>query len=292
MDKLSITLLTILFLNDGSYLIWIGLLFALLTQTLPLNYKTLFNFTSLTTYCFYGFTGIIYTFLCTLSLLICGAMYWFELSMDDVKNKMKELNDDAIDGNDCDDNESTNQIEQYIDKFTQYKTKYVNMFCEKTRLNLISPWMGTIGTFYTHVSVMFDKFCQMLYGLMCRFRTLTQDMKGLKSIYNVYDTMCQYKTTVDKLKHLNSESQNKSEMQEIDPSQIHTNKLMDLCNFPDLSLDHNSLNQEMADAQAKFDKMTPDERKKEAEVMMNVMKNMFDSFDNMKSMMEEMSPPK
>lgn len=290
MDKLSIAFLTIIFLNGGSLLIWVGLMLALFTQMLPLNYKTLFNVTTFTTYCFYGFTGIIYTFLCALSLLMCGAMYWFELSIDDVKNKMKELN---VNENLSTDDDHTVQIEQYIDTFSQYKIKYVNMFCEKTGLKINSTWITSVGTLYTHVSVVFDKFCQIFYGLMCRFRTLTRNMKGLKTLYNAYDTMYQYKISIDNLKTLNVESRNKSDAlslqiqkDTLSPKTTDPLKLMDLCNFPELNIDQDSFNQDMMDAQAKFDKMSPDERKKEAEAMMNMMKNMFDSFDNMKTMMD------
>ena len=300
MDKLSIAFLTILFLNGGSFLIWIGLLLALLTNMLPLNYKTLFSVTSFTTYYFYGFSGIFYTFFCTLSLLVCGAMYWLELSVDDIKNKIKELNVNEKPSTEVDNtlspNGQLNQMEQYVDTFSQYRIKYVNMFCEKTGLD--STRIGSINSFYTYVSVMFDKFCQMFYGLMCRFRALTQNMKGFKTLYNGYDTLYQCKTNIDKLKALNIESQNKSndlsllQKTNLSPKNVDAKNLMDLCNFPELNLDQDSLNQEMADAQAKFDKMSPDEKKKEAESMMNMMKNMFDSFDNMKSMMEELTPTK
>jgi hypothetical protein len=123
-------------------------------------------------------------------------------------------------------------------------------------------------------------------------------MKGFNALYNGYDTLYQCKTNIDKLKALNIESQNKSndlsllQKTNLSPKNVDAKKLMDLCNFPELNLDQDGLNQEMADAQAKFDKMTPDEKKKEAESMMNMMKNMFDSFDNMKSMMEELTPTK
>jgi len=227
-------------------------------------------------------------------------MYWLELSMDDMKNKIKELN---VNENPLTEVENTNtpdrqlnQMEQYVDTLSQYKIKYVNMFCEK--IGLDSTRIGSIKSFYTYLSVMFDKFCQMFYGLMCRFRVLTQNIKGFKTLYNGYDTLYQYKTNIDKLKALNIESQNKSndlsllQKTNLSPKNADTKKLMDLCNFPALNLDQDSLDQEMADAQAKFDKMTPDEKKKEAESMMNMMKNMFDSFDNMKSMMEELTPTK
>ena len=91
MDKLTIASIISLFILLGPGTASLGMIFLVLTQSVTLNYMTLFNLTNLLTYYFYGLLGIFYIYVCSLSLIGSGYMYWYDLSLHDLKQKLIEI---------------------------------------------------------------------------------------------------------------------------------------------------------------------------------------------------------
>lgn len=202
MDKLLIAILGFSFIFSGAGLTSAILLAILFSGAASLSHITLFSLTSLLTYYFYGFFGLFYVLMASLSLIACGAMYWFELSVDDMKQKAKELSLQEQ----SDPSTGPSELDKKLATFNEYKNTGLSSFCQ--RAGLTPERITLIKGYYASTSTRFDKICAVTYGYLCQFRETTKDIAGLKTIYHAYDQVWVYKKNIETIRSLHKMTRN------------------------------------------------------------------------------------
>lgn len=200
MDNLSIAILCFSFMFSGAGLASAIMLSMLFSGTAVLNHVTLFWITTLLTYYFYGFFGLLYVVGASLALIGCGTMYWFELSVDDMKQKALELKNEQDNMNSNGDNHSFPDIDKKLAVLNQYKTSGINALCQ--RAGLTPDRISRIKEYYNVSSVRFDNFCNLVYEYACQFRETTKDISGLKNVYELYDWIMVFKKNIESIRSL------------------------------------------------------------------------------------------
>lgn len=198
MDKLLIAILGFSFIFSGAGLTSAALLAILFSGAATLDHITLISLTSLLTYYFYGFFGILYVIAAALSLIACGAMYWFELSVDDMKQKANELRLQEQSG--TSDSQNLSDIDKKLAVLNEYKTKGLGSLCQRS--GLTPERITTIKNYYNTSAKRFDSFCGVAYGYICQFRETTESIAGLKIIYQLYDKILVYKKNLETIRSL------------------------------------------------------------------------------------------
>jgi hypothetical protein len=216
MDKLSITAFILLFIFSGAGLPSLLLLSLLGTGKIALNYLNLFSLINLLTYYFYGFFGMIYLFISSLALMVCGFMYWYELSIDEFKKeaeemRIKALNDSETIKPDVPANVTgvtmTNEVTKtkldvQLERAKVFFDKYKGLcfdFLEK-KLGFTSKRMEKISNVYTKISSYYDNFVAMVYNFLLKFKNATKNVVGLRSLYYLDDQLVICRDSVNSLR--------------------------------------------------------------------------------------------
>ncbi len=215
MDKLTIACIISLFILLGPGAASLGFIILIATKLVTLNYMTLFNITNLFTYYLYGLQGVLYIYMCTLSLIGSGYMYWYDMSLYDLKNKLIEFEAESkpLDKN-CSEKKPTKLIsdsvqssfDKNMDKLCQYKNISVDKFYQKTGFN--ANTVLKIKQSYFYLSNNFNNLCDFIYLYLCKFRLMTDNIYGIKSIYLVCDEGLNYVKTIDAIKSIHKMSRN------------------------------------------------------------------------------------
>lgn len=226
MDNLSVTTLFLLFIFSGAGLTSAVLLTFLLTGVTALNYISIFGLVNLLTYYFYGFLGLIYTCLSSLALIVCGFMYWYEMSFDDIKNQANELKnktktnvqiqtsaqlDAQVDVQSKTQSQIDAKLQSLKEKYNEYKTSSV-AFIEK-KLGLTNYHVQKLHSVYNKISTYYDKFILIACKYFERFKNITSNTPGLKQLYDIYDKALEYKEIVESIRAMHKLSRNMQEMQ-------------------------------------------------------------------------------
>lgn len=212
MDKLSLTLLELLFVFGGSGLTATMLLFFLITGVVTLNCGTLFSLTTLFTYYFYGLFGLLYTMISSLSFLLCATMYWYELSFDDFKKSANNMREQTI--KDLPQELEAEKINNDLDDKLQVLRKYLNKYkvlgqtFVRDKLKLTDERIEKYQTSYKKISSKYDTVIDTLYNYLKKLRTLTENVPGFKFVYNVYDEILQFKTLLESIRSMNKSMYN------------------------------------------------------------------------------------
>ena len=210
MDKLLVALLGFSFIFGNSGLTSAGLLALLFSGAVPLNHITLVSLTYLITYYFYGLYGLFYFMTASLSMITCGAMYWFELSVADIKQNANNLKFQANENSSefTDSSKSTNltEFDKKLAVLTDLKTHGINSFCQKS--GLTPEHIVSLKGYYNVASTQFNMVCDVIYGYMCQFRETTKNIAVLTTIYYAYDQIWVYKKNIETVRSLHKITKN------------------------------------------------------------------------------------
>src|SRR5438874_2283508 len=133
MDRILFALIMCLFIFSGCGFASLALIAMLLFNRTELNYRTLSALTFLLTCHFYGIIGLFYIFIISLSFLLSAAMYWYEMSFEDIRHKLTEYDQQTfIDGNEqntnwgslaCDSSQRNNpcDFDKKLESFRHYR---------------------------------------------------------------------------------------------------------------------------------------------------------------------------
>jgi hypothetical protein len=210
MDRLSLTLLLLLFIFSGSGLTVATLLIYLFTGIATLDHVTLFSTSTLLTYYFYGLFGLMYLFGCVITIVVCGLMYWLEMSLDTIRQQANDMHNQANEIHIVNNNvnntisDQTFDIDPRIKRFQKYGNDIVTLFRQKTRLT--DEKITLIRNYYILMSSRFDIFTTWVIKYITRFRELTQDITGLKLAYYLIDKFFLYKETIESYRTLHKVS--------------------------------------------------------------------------------------
>lgn len=295
MERLTIAMLALTFLLNGSGLTFIGLISYLYLGVAPLNNKTILALWALLTHYMYGVSGIVYSLLTTLTLVVNGLMYWYDLSLDDIRKKATgnlatEFGidiDDKTQSGPKDSTTSTTSDNAKIDELTNndaYSTmstkidrlgQYKNLLADTLRykLGITDEKMTLIKTNYSAFSTKFDTVTDVLFTYIVKFRAMTKNVMGLKTIYYVCDCLCNILRTIETVKSLNvmtrkmqNQMSAKFPHNDLKPNNKSSNMFTsDLSKFDDLM---------KFDDLKKFDDMTPEEKQQADKIAFEMMKNL------------------
>lgn len=204
MNRLIFAILTLLYIFSGSGLTAIGLITTMMFNQIELNHISLFALTILLTKCFYGLIGLMYMFVGSMIFLLCGVCYWYEMSLNDIQQQMVQFKEENIVRSTSESKELTS-FDKNWESLRQYKTEKINTFCEKiglTDLLTLEERSMKIQTFVILVSDKFDKFCDIVYSYLCKFRTKTSDVKVFKEIYATYGQLLECKAGIESLRSM------------------------------------------------------------------------------------------
>lgn len=186
MDNLSVAFLVFLFMFSGSGLTTAVFLTMLLTKFADLTCFTLFSFSVLSVYFIYGFAGLLFIMLSTFTVITSGLMFWFDVSLLEMQDKMtKELKlQNKL--NDLDDNvEKLTLVEQKFAELENYKLQTLNVFYKKTGLD--DKKVAKLLENYKSLSMNFDNLVNVVYEYLLTFRKATENTVGLKELYKYCD---------------------------------------------------------------------------------------------------------
>lgn len=193
MDNLTKSFLLTCFLFSGSSLAALALFTFFMLGVTSVSYLTLFAFVSLLTYSFYGLFGLMYVLLASSGLLCCAFMYWFNLTSNDIYQK----------------------LDNFRAMFTKDKSEESNFSLRKKLFTVLSQRTGLndthcqkISQYYQLVSHYFDKFVSLLSTYLVKFRNLTQNVSGFNRIYNAYDTLSLVGSTLENAKNIHQVASN------------------------------------------------------------------------------------
>lgn len=220
MDRLIIALLIVLFFCGGSGLTSAGLLALIFGGVIDVTYATLSTVSVLLTYYICGLTGLFVVMFSSIALISSGCMYWYEMSFGDVKKMLQDMNkkgqasgekesrdkdsdkkkkESETDENESDDSK-TQSFEKRLTEFSEYKTKSVQAFYDKT--GLTDQRLEKYKGYYLFVSTKFDSFCDASHYYLCQFRAATEEIAGLRELYSGYDKCLELKTNLEGLRSL------------------------------------------------------------------------------------------
>jgi hypothetical protein len=124
-------------------------------------------------------------------------MYWFELSVDDMKQKANEF---RLQDQEQSESSNPSSFDKNLAVLNEYKTQSLDSFYQRT--GLTPERITTIKGYYTKISTYFDNFCDVAYRYMCQFREITKDIAVLKTIYQAYDQILMYKKNLETIRSL------------------------------------------------------------------------------------------
>lgn len=199
MDKLLIAILGFSFIS-GAGLTSAILLTLLFTGCVKIDCQTLFGISSLLTYYFYGILGLIYITLFSMAMIASGIMYWYEMSIDDMKKNALILNEQI------DKEHNLDGFDKKLLYLNNCKKESIETFYKKT--GLTEQHLTTIKSGYSDLSRRFNKLCDITYNYMYMFRNSTNDIAGLKILYSIYDLICEYKENIETVRSLHNLSRN------------------------------------------------------------------------------------
>lgn len=209
MDKLSIASLLFLTLAGGSGIGSFILLSQLITGIVPIDHTTLFSLFILLTYSFYGFFGLFYVTLSALVVIGCGLMYWFEMSMDDVKDKLIEMQIQALktetennqnNQNNQNNENNENEIQKRIDQMKTMRQGFLTVFWTKTGIS--EERRNQMFEFYSAISSKFDLLMQIVIDNIQKFKNMTQNIVPFNKLYILIDGLFLFKQSVESLRSM------------------------------------------------------------------------------------------
>ena len=226
MEKFLISIILFLIITNNVFLSIITFLTMLIYRIAPFNFKTLSAFILLIVYFLYGLWGLFVTSLCSIIFLICGMMYWYDLSFDSLKNDLYDFskNVDELDNKNDKTNKNIinssnslpnpetdtwyNKLWAYVrkkwDQMLEYKTIIGNLIYEK--LNLDDYKLNNIGTNYQSVCKYWDSFCEIIILNLKQFKTMTSDIVLYRHIYKSINKINNVFVTIENIKKLHKMS--------------------------------------------------------------------------------------
>lgn len=183
MEKISIAFLTTVFIIANSTSAFLLFLIMLLSGTVELTYGTLFSIIYLTTYVFYGLSGVVYMTLSTMMLIVSMIMYWFNLSTVDTYERYKYAHVNTLKFG------STYDLDEHVNFLRK---------CRNDGLKKINDKLGITDEKYEEYKKQFDvvsrkfdtiltKIFEFFYPYLKHIRKYTNDSVPLKYIYLIYD---------------------------------------------------------------------------------------------------------
>jgi hypothetical protein len=144
-------------------------------------------FTTLT-YNFYGFFGLIYFFISTFVLVLCGFMFWYEMSFNDCLGKLKEFVKEIEQkgtAEQTDQETDSFMINHRLEQFNLMKAEGIKMFYHHTGLN--EERIAVYVAQYNKYSSKMNNGVEFVCRGVKQFRTATNEIAGLRECYAFYD---------------------------------------------------------------------------------------------------------
>jgi len=182
MDKLSTAVLIMLFALGGSGLTLATFLLFILSGIASFNHISVFFLSLLFVYCMYGVIGLIILSVCSLSMLLCGIVYWYDLSYSSIK---KSLNSVDSMNNTTQDLTFNLDVDKKINELSEYRKNYTDKIFNT--IGLTGERIIRIQSVYKLISISFDKLCGLVYTYCEKFRETTNGVAGLKIVYVIID---------------------------------------------------------------------------------------------------------
>lgn len=200
MDNLSIAFLVFLFILSGPGLSSVGLFSMLFTGFVQANHVTIFSLVSMLTYYFYGLFGMMYMAVCSMAYIMCGMMYWFEMTFEDMRKKADEMREQTSDesNSDVSETDTPSSFDRKIQEFNEYRTAGVKTLYEK--LGLTEERRKAYENMYSTYSTYFDNIVDGVVTYIARFREMTNEIAGLKTVYYIYDQLVEYKKLLESIR--------------------------------------------------------------------------------------------
>lgn len=250
----------------------------MLSKIILPDFITLSVYTILVTYYFYGLFGLIYLLGSTSVLILCGIMYWYELSPDDIKQHMIKYVES--DPESVEVNKQITQYNQFVNK--QISFVFQKIYLTESNLNTINRYYNhicsyfpMINKYYTLTSSYYDNICSATYGYMKQLRIITSDIPIIKNIYFVYDKLIVNIMNIETLRLFHKLSRNmQNAMNSLEASDKKTSK------------DNNNVSDSFGDSlETFFSNMKPEE-------MESIMKQVLtsDMFNNMDKLDDQIEP--
>jgi hypothetical protein len=276
MDRLKIFGLCSLFYLCGPMATFLSMICLLFSNQLDLNYISLFCLNLLLTDSLYGLSGIIYNFLSCLTIVTCGAMYWYDWSLSDLKQLIESLNPGTIQ---CDGIMANENVVKFNDTLGSYFTKSVERFYQVT--NLTDEKIAKYKNTYLECSKKFDSMTDIMWRCMCNFYEMTRETKGFKNVYSCLFIVTGIIQSVGMIKSVHKLSRNlpqSSHQSNNDANHLMSdaNDMNQMMNFNQM-MDFNQMNQCLSN-------MSPEQKESMEEMTKQILHNV--NMNDMMSMIQ------
>ena len=296
MNKLLSSLLFFSFIYLGTAPTCFIYFALILSKIIMLDFITLSVYTILLTYYVYGLFGVFYLLVSTSILVLCGIMYWYELSVNDIKHHMIKYAE--TDSESIELNKQITEYHEFINNHVSFLLQKINI--TESKLNILNnyynhmcSYLPTINKYYTLSSSYYDKIFSATYGYMKQLRGITSDVPLIKYIYYVYDKIVNNIMNIESLRFFHKISRNMhNAMNSLDPLEqsegSSSSQNLNIKNNesdikPDIKSDN--ISDQFAPIDSFFSNMKPQE-------MEFIMKQVFNSdmFNNMDNLDEQFEP--
>lgn len=196
MDNLLIFIITFLTAIDFSGIATVLFFIWLWTGFVKIEWTTLSSFTVLLIYWIMGFFGLIILSGAVITTVCALAMFWFDMSLQDVQDRAKETVNDARPENERQNPDSTTAEEkkENIDTLTDTLTSKLLTLVGITQENLNTHYQK-FSSKYSKISNLFNSLYTLCLMGLSRFRDLTNDVPIVSLGYYYFD-MIQKEVTV------------------------------------------------------------------------------------------------
>lgn len=185
MDNLQILFLALLLQITNSKITLLCLCSMIFMKYINLTQFTSFLTLCLTTYTFYGFSGVIYMLFSTLTTFLIVLSYWCNLNS---VNYLEKYNDLGFNKNNVDINNKLAVVEEYRNNVIEYV--YLKLKLTEDKRDKISDLYNTACH---NLDVLIDKLYRDLCKLVLYIRRKTNHIDTLNNMYNYYDKCIELK---------------------------------------------------------------------------------------------------
>ena len=200
MDRLQTSLIGFLLLTGHSYLATLLYGALLLAGIAPTHYVTLSSFCGVMTYAFYGVFGLLYSALSFVLISTSCAMYWYDVTLEDVSNKVLEQASATDTLGAAEVGEGTDEppnTRRPVNRNTIYEdlTQFIESNTNITQDD-INNWYDQFANYYGRASGYYDGFANFAISIMNMFYAATT---GLPVFKDVYGYIAHYWTSITRL---------------------------------------------------------------------------------------------
>ena len=200
MNKLTMTILLVSYFFINQTLTLFGLMTLLLFKLLEGTHENIYITMNMIAYYFFGLFGIVFMNISSIFSMMTLYMYWNDVTIDTVIEKLKDLRVKADEYNKEKNNNEIIYKKTYIDDIDIYsiKNNIVKNIRSHILLNEIN--MSTIYNFSVALSCTYDTFVDKIIVLFKTIRTITDDVVVVSSMYVSIDNILYIGNTLASIK--------------------------------------------------------------------------------------------